>query len=254
MNTIVNRPQSFHVPTSFEEFCSRYPTFVRDFVRRRMRDRPPHEKHDRESELVVFLLTLPAKSKFRRPGTNGYPTGCMDRIMTFNPAVCRGDMAACFFGYLNVILRNQFFNLEAKKRSDPLCRPRVLQIREGGSRSRPESPGEIGEDRLSALCRQCPSLPNWNPANNVTASRFFDFVRMHNRELVKVLVSIASCPNYAEAQASLGMNDRFFARARRRLKVLYRCFMRGEAVPKQRRIYQPRQTLKIRTGNFPEAA
>ena len=51
-------------------------------------------------------------------------------------------------------------------------------------------------------------------------SKFFQFVRMHNRELISLLESISSYSTYSEAQVDLGLNNRFFCRARLRLKVL----------------------------------
>jgi hypothetical protein len=64
-------------------------------------------------------------------------------------------------------------------------------------------------------------------------SRFIEFVRMHNRELILVLESVSSCSTYSEAQADFSLNDQFFCRARLRLKVLYRCFSTGNPVPQQ---------------------
>jgi hypothetical protein len=52
-------------------------------------------------------------------------------------------------------------------------------------------------------------------------SKFLEFVGMHNRELILVLKSLSSCSTYSEAQADAALDNRFFNRARLRLKVLY---------------------------------
>jgi hypothetical protein len=120
MENILRRSQAFRVPGNFDEFYAQYPMYIRNFVRRYMWWRPIQEQLDRDTELTCFLLTIPTKSKFRRPGVNGNPGGCTDRIMTFDPE--RGCGPGHFFGYINRILRNQFLSLEARKQSNLVTR------------------------------------------------------------------------------------------------------------------------------------
>jgi hypothetical protein len=77
--------------------------------------------------------------------------------------------------------------------------------------------------------------PSENPEESAIVSRFLDFVRKLNPELVPVLEKISSCAAYAEAQADSGLDDRLFNRARSRLKVLYACDTSGGPVPGARR-------------------
>jgi hypothetical protein len=118
----------FEPPKNFGEFYRMFPRHVRDFVRRRMTNRPREDQQDRESELLTFLMTLPQASKFRTPGTNGHEDGCLDRIMTFNPVRCGGDSPGHFLGYVNRILLNRFISLEGKDQSNPVCRHGTLRI------------------------------------------------------------------------------------------------------------------------------
>lgn len=113
MNTQIAANGTFRIPRNFSEFHMQYPSYVREFVDRHMQRRPLQDRLDMESELNYFLLALPAESKFRAPGTNGFLGGCKDRVMTFNPQKAQGD-SAHFLGYLNHILRNRFFTLRSR--------------------------------------------------------------------------------------------------------------------------------------------
>jgi hypothetical protein len=239
MKTIIDSSRNFHIPSNFLEFRTQYPMYLRNFVRRYMRRCPIQEQLDRESELTYFLLTLPTQSKYRHPGTNGILGGCTDRIMTFDPERSHGDSAGHFFGYLNRILRNHFFSLEAKAQSNPATRRGTLRIAVDNELFQGAG-DEINDERISAQDHPQFSRSRENPIQHAMVSKFIEFVRTHNRELIPVLESISSCSTYSEAQADLGLNNRFFCRARLRLKVLYDCFSTGNPVPRQRRIYRSR--------------
>ena len=242
MENTIRCSHAFRVPADFAEFYAEYPTYVRNFVRRYMKWCPIQEQQDREGELINFLLTLPAESKFRHSGASGRPSGCTDRIMTFDPERVHGDSAGLFFGYLKRILRNQFLSLEARTQTNPVTRRGTWRIVDHGSRDDSEAAeSEIDVERVSVL--QQPSSPKLseNPEAYATVSRFLDFVRKLNPELIPVFGCISSCTAYAEAQADLGMDARSFGRARSRLRVLYTCFNTGRPIPKQRRVYRTRR-------------
>jgi hypothetical protein len=93
----------FVVPRSFEEFFERHPRYVRGRVRLRWPNVSSAEREDRENELLIFLMTLPEKSKFRAPGYNGLPQGCRDRIQTFSPDHAYGASKPRFFNYVKSI-------------------------------------------------------------------------------------------------------------------------------------------------------
>jgi hypothetical protein len=180
---------------------------------------------------------------------SGRPGGCTDRIMTFDPERVHGASAGLFFGYINRILRNQFLSLEARRQSNPLTRRGTLRIVDGDSYDESGAANnEINAELVSALQKRPFPRLRESPEACAIASRFLDFVRELNPELIPVLESISSCTTYAEAQADLGLDDRLFSRARSRLRLLYTCFAAGRPVPKQRRIYRTRRTWIIRFG------
>jgi hypothetical protein len=251
MENILHRTEAFRIPGNFAEFYTQYPTYIHNFVRRYMKWRPIQEQQDRESELINFLLTLPAQSKFRHPGANGIPGGCTDPIMAFNPERSYGNSAGHFFGYLNRILRNQFLSLEARTQLNPVTRLGTLRIVDSELTPNAEAAhNKITEERALVLYQQLSPRLSESPTAYKIVSRFLDFVSKHNRELIPVLESITSCTTYLEAQADLGLDSRFFNRARLRLKVLYTCFATGKPVPRQRRVYRSRSLAPITIGGM----
>lgn len=249
MKNTIHCSHAFRLPRDFAEFNAAYPTYVRGFVHRYMKWHPIQEREDRESELICFLLTLPAESKFRRSGANGRPEGCTDRIMTFDRERVQGDSSGLFFGYINRILRNQFLNLEARKQSNPITRRGTLRIVNGDSSDDlGVTENEISTDFVSTMQQRSTLGLIGSPEEHATVSRFQDFVRELNPELIPVLESILSCAKFAEAQADLGLDDRLFGRARSRLRLLYACFANGRSVTKQRKVYRRRPDRYARLG------
>jgi hypothetical protein len=112
----------FIVPWNFAEFYERYPDCVGGQVRGHWSICNKTEREDRESELLIYLMTIPEKSKFRQPGYNGLPDGCRDRIQIFNPGRTGGANAARFFSFINNMLRNHLSSLVQKESSNPLSR------------------------------------------------------------------------------------------------------------------------------------
>jgi hypothetical protein len=110
----------FVVPRSFEEFFGRHPRYVRGRVRLCWPNGTDSEREDHESELLIFLMSLPDKSKFRARGYNGFPDGCRDRIQTFNPDLAYGASEPRFFNYFKIILTNRLISLWQKAASNPV--------------------------------------------------------------------------------------------------------------------------------------
>ena len=132
---------------AFEEFFERHPSYVHGHVRRRWPNLSSAEREDRENELLIFLMTLPEKSKFRAPGYNGLPRGCRDRIQTFNPDHAYGASKPRFFNYVKIILANRCIALSAKASSDPVQRYSTLSLY-----SLDPDGGIIDEAYINAFC------------------------------------------------------------------------------------------------------
>lgn len=237
---------TFSPPRSFGEFYSRFPRHVHDFVRRHMISRPREEQQDRESELLYFLMSLPETSKFRRVGTNGYETGCLDRIMTFDPARYGGASPGQFLSYINRILLNRFISLERKYKSDPICRSDTLYLGDSQDEYSGGSNFNISIDLASVETNVHTLGQNGQAWSHLVVQRFVTFVKRYNPELLPVLSSLSICRKLCEVQAESGLNGKALCRARSRLRMLYRCFQSGSHPAKQRRLYRDRVARQVR--------
>jgi hypothetical protein len=106
-NTIAVAPQEFTVPRNFAEFAERYPTYIRDWVRRRKFGRiSEQEVETAVSDLTVHMLTFPEGSIFCERGFN-------DRIEAFNPE--KGATASSFFHYVKRCLNDYYVVIHERR-------------------------------------------------------------------------------------------------------------------------------------------
>ena len=92
----------FIVPNSFSEFYQRFPNYVADWLRRRVRDCvSASEAEDWTQELLLHLAALPSTSKHRMNGKE-------DVIQTFAPERMHGANEARFRSFINQCLSNKF--------------------------------------------------------------------------------------------------------------------------------------------------
>ena len=228
----------FVVPRSFEEFFERHPWYVRGRVRQRWPHVSNAEREDRENELLIFLMTLPEKSKFRAPGYNGLPHGCRDRIQTFNPDHAYGASKPRFFNYVKMILANRCTSLSAKASCDPVQRYSTLSLYS-------LDPGGvvIEEAYINALSGGVGTFGmvyDQVIENRILVDEFLRFVKTYNPELLVIVRAIQMTDTFVEAQHALGFPSRLFTRARNRLVALYACFDKGTSPPRQRKVYRSR--------------
>jgi hypothetical protein len=228
----------FIVPRSFEEFFERHPRYVRGRVRLRWPNVSSADREDRESELLIFLMTLPENSKFRDLGCNGFPHGCTDRIQTFSPDNAYGASKPRFFNYVRMVLTNYFNSLSLKALSDPVRRPNTLSL------NSLDTDGKvIDEAYIYALTNKSGAFRiNYDQAieNGILMDQFLRFVKTYNPELLEVIKAIQMTDTFVEAQHALGFPKRLFIRARNRLVVLYTCLDKGTEPPRQRKVYSIR--------------
>lgn len=110
----------FVVPNTFEEFYRRFPNYVADWVKRRVRGCSSEpEAEDWTQELLLHLAALPNDSVWRELGKN-------DVIETFSPKRMHGANEARFRSFINNCLANKFNTLYTKWRKRPLSNPANL--------------------------------------------------------------------------------------------------------------------------------
>jgi hypothetical protein len=228
----------FVVPQDFREFHERFPKYVKGFIRRRWQRASEAEVEDRESELLIFLMSLPEQSKFRMPGFNGFEFGCSDRIQIFNPENSYGASASRFFHYINMCLLNHFCSLAKKASSNPIRRYNTLSLYST------DNQGQMVDDDYiyTMTSEESKAGVNYDHViqDGIFVAQFIRFVDLHNPELVSVIDAIQEAETYVEAQGKLGMTEKLFIRARNRLVVLHAAFDKGEEPPRQRKVYRDR--------------
>jgi hypothetical protein len=146
----------FVVPRSFEEFFERHPRYVRGRVRLCSPNGTDSEREDHENELLIFLMSLPDKSKFRALGYNGFPDGCKDRIQTFNPDLAYGASEPRFFNYIKIILTNNLISLWQKDASNPVRASNTFSF------YLPERDGTCAESSTTYSCIDMGPVPPSN--------------------------------------------------------------------------------------------
>jgi len=159
--------------------------------------------------------------------------------MTFNPQRGHGASAAQFLSFINRILRNHFISIEKNERHNPIgkyCKVPLIH----NENCQPQAEGADG---FSANQLAFMLLPDGdpNPREMAEISEFLGFIKVYNPELLRVLNCLLESRSISDAQARSQLDDRFFNRARLRLRVLYRCYRVGSPPPRQRRIYRARQ-------------
>jgi hypothetical protein len=234
----------FIVPKDFVEFYERFPRYVKDFVARRMPSsrHSASEREDRESDLVLHLMTLPDDSKYRMPGFNGHAEGCTDRVQIFHPDNAYGASQPRFRAYINMILLNHFISLKKKSGSNPILRYNNVAL----YATDPDTNETLDEDFLSRMSdsyRTQVMILDKVMDENLIVDEFREYVAEHNPELLLVLDTIGMSDTYTEAQGRLDMTEQLFMRSRNRLKVLYTCFEakgKKKLPPRQRKVYRAR--------------
>lgn len=110
----------FIVPSSFSEFYERFPTYVADWVRRRVRGcASANEADDLTQELLLHLAALPSCSIHRKEGKQ-------DVIQTFAPQRMHGANEARFRSFINRCLTYKFNTIYRKSLQRPLSNPSNL--------------------------------------------------------------------------------------------------------------------------------
>jgi hypothetical protein len=234
----------FVVPRSFKEFFESHPRYVRSRVRLFWPKASGAECEDRESELLIFLMTLPEKSKFRALGYNGFPQGCRDRIQTFSPDHAYGASKPRFLNYVKMVLTNRAISLSVKALSNPIQRRSTLSLY-----SLDRNGTVIDEAYVYELSNHRSAFRidyDQEIENGILVDEFLSFVKTYNPELLEVIRMIQMTDTYVEAHHALGITERLFSRARNRLVVLYSCFEKSAIPPRQRKVYRCRTPLTNR--------
>lgn len=225
----------FIVPTDFNEFFDRDPLWVRRWLTKRMRGRIGRDAiRDLEQDLLLYLCSLPEKSKFREKGANGRVDGCTDVIECFDPVRHFGATAGRFHNFVNFCLANRLNTILSRLRQSPLQHPNNVSI--DGSEPEPgraRESEEVSEEYLVNHSRAL-AAEKWRRQRpdevllRIYIGEFLSLVMEEAPELLAVIHAIQSTGTLKEAQTMAGIDAIRFRKHRARLCVLKDLFLAGQ--------------------------
>lgn len=176
----------FVVPRDFQEFYGRWPSYVRNWVKKRLYSRAPEEDvEDWAQDLLIHLQFLPAESKHRDAGKQ-------DVIQTFDPFQQYGASERRFRNYINFCLNNKYRTLGGKLSRNPLSHPANVSISTEEGHSSPPYPE--GTDKYvyqHSKCLSRASQRNFQTQENrLFTSQFLDFVALVDPEMAPILDAV----------------------------------------------------------------
>jgi hypothetical protein len=232
----------FVVPKDFNEFFTRYPRYIENWVRRRLNGQGiPEDIEDWCQELIIHMKYLPSTSKYRSMGKE-------DVIQTFDPFSQYGASERRWRSYLNYCLANKYNTIHGKRIKNPICRMGNISI---VAEVRPDIHGEVTDEyvysKSETLCHAT-NLEETKQENLFFTHNFFTYVEATAPEVLPVLEAVyltgssgdtirefcKSCNQLATTKEldegkhdghDIGMSHKEFNRARNRLKKLATLFL-----------------------------
>jgi len=229
----------FLVPKDFNEYFQRDPLVVRRWLTKRMRGRVGRDSIlDLEQELLLYLCSLPTKSKFRRRGANGRADGCTDVIQCFDPVRHYGATTGRFHNFINLCLSNRLNTTLTRQRFEPLCHPNNLSISDSepgaaGGRCADERFGVVSEEYLLNHARSRELVrktteESENMIQKIFIREFSVFAEQKTPGMLVIINAIQSTATLIQAQAMIRIDDKEFRKHRRQLSALKAMFLEGQ--------------------------
>lgn len=234
----------FRVPRNFEEFWERYPHYLTNWTKKRLKKHTVDEDvEDWEMEFYTYLKYLPEMSKARTPGYNGREAGATDVIETFNPVLQYGASEKRFRNYINRCLENRFCTVMSKRSKNPICRPGNYSL---AAQMDPDDFQIVDAEYVQSKSEYLTHSSNKEreqQEQRLYLGEYIAFVKEHDPSMLPVLDAMATTGTFGEAQRELNMTEQDFTRARNRLRQLKDCWQSSATVPKQRKPYRTRKTV-----------
>lgn len=207
----------FVVPNSFLELERDYPTYVRNWVCRKLKSNPYNpDVEDWTSELSIHMRTLPQESKWRQRGFT-------DVIDVFNPWSSYGASARRFFGYVNTCLNNKFLTGITKQKKDALANIAFSLGTEEEAGEGANLPQESKESFIhdnSKPLRDNRDKVQSDLYKQLFVDKFLNFVKAERPELMTTLEAIMYQDRVDDMVSHLSISVSEFQRNRRALVSL----------------------------------
>jgi len=97
----------------------------------------------------------------------------------------------------------------------------------------------------SAYLRQAVKASEKQAWNRAFLEEFVNFVRREDPMVLPLIEALPATGTLGDAVDWMGITESEFARMRTRLSQLSRCFLSGQTVPKQRKLYKKRSQRKL---------
>jgi hypothetical protein len=224
----------FVLPRDFEEFYERFPAHVRKWVGRHAeRSATNQDLEDWTNDLLVHLMRLPEKSKYRQIGKS-------DVVQTFDPVRQHGANAARFWNYINQCLANKFRSMRSKRLKDALCHPKNLSF---DTQPNGRDLGSVDDEycHANSACLQSAARATEKLAFDwMRLQEFEDFVPPQDTDVLAAMDAVQATQTHREAAESLGITHEQFGRRLSRIRLLRTCFLKRQPVPRRRRPYNKR--------------
>jgi hypothetical protein len=226
----------FVVPKDFDEFSSRFPSYVRKWVRKHSGGGVrPEDVDDWTQDLTIHLMALPTRSKYRDDGKQ-------DLVQTFDPQRHYGANQARFWNYINLCLTNKFRTMHTARMTEPICRPGNVPL---CGRFDAEERGGVDDEFChlhSARLRAASESLLKQTQDRCFIGEFTEFIPRNDADALRGIEGIIAGGSRTDTAEFLGVTDLQFVRIRKRLRLLGRCFEAGREAPRQRKPYRRRRT------------
>jgi hypothetical protein len=233
----------FVVPKDFDEFDQRFPHYIRKWVRKHAGESAqPEDLEDWAQDLLIHMKYLPPTSKYRKAGKE-------DIVQTFDPSRHYGANLRRFLNYINLCLMNKFRTMYLARMKNPLCRTGNLSLSGYGEG---DDWGQANDEYCHAHSEHLRNAAERLDKQGQDRERIMEFTRFVRREdsgMEPAIGAIFATGSHGDTAEFLGITDAGFRRIRTRLRQRGGCFVKVEAVPRQRKPYtKRRRATAIRKG------
>lgn len=237
----------FIVPADFMEFYESNPKYILNWVKKRLNKFIVDEDvEDWAQELTMHMKYLPASSKYRTAGKE-------DVVQTFDPYKLYGANEARFRSYINNCLANKMMTGQSKHGKNPVCRMDTMSLTSDESSMEEEYTGEGTAEYIyskSEYLSTMSAAQAKREEDRLYTSQFIAFVEREDPSMLPAIEALMSTNTQRQAAEMLQSGgilgeDGDFTRFRNRLKVLAKCFLSGEEVPKTRSPYTRKTKAEV---------
>jgi DNA-directed RNA polymerase specialized sigma24 family protein len=210
----------FVVPRDFTEFFERFPLYVSNWVRKRLRWRGAEsDVQDWTQELLMHLHSLPPSSKHRLAGKQ-------DVVQLYNPERMHGANEARFRSFINRCLANRFNTIYRSRTHEPLSNPNNLFLTAVETHEPMVASDEYCHEK-SARLRQGQFRRSKERDNELRLKEIADIADACDLGLRTAMEGYRTTGTWKETASLMGIGEKECASVRYRLRKIGRVLLSG---------------------------